>query len=125
MKVKRIIAVTTISTVAYANLAGAQSTSSQIAQPMSIYGNILSLFKGNEKHARHRNKMENKLNHRKAVENAIVSGDYQNFKTIASTTPLKDLSEESFKALVPEFQAKKQAEEHIRSILSQAGVKKP
>lgn len=127
MKVKKILAVTTISTVAAAGLASAQSTSSQITQPMSIYGEVLSLFKGNKKDphthqfGKGRNNMQGK-NERKAIEDSIISGDYAQFLLVASTSPLKGLSQESFNLLTPQFQAKKNAEEQIRKILTDAGI---
>jgi hypothetical protein len=62
---------------------------------------------------------------RKAIEDAIIAGNFANFQAVASTSPLKGLTVETFNKLTPQFQAKKNAEEQIRSILKAAGVAEP
>ena len=60
-----------------------------------------------------------------AIEAAIIAGDYATFQTIASTSPLKSISQDTFNQLTPQFVAKRNAEEKIRSILSSAGITMP
>lgn len=58
----------------------------------------------------------------KKVHEAIATGDYATFKTIAASTPLANLSETTFNSLVSPMKAKIDAEKQIDSILSSAGI---
>lgn len=62
---------------------------------------------------------------RKAIEDAIIAGNYTTFQTVASTSPLKSISLATFNLLTPQFVAKKNAEAQIKSILTSAGITVP
>ncbi len=62
---------------------------------------------------------------RKAIEAAIIAGDFTAFQTIASKSPLKNINQETFNALKEQFTVRKNAEDKIRSILTQAGIPTP
>lgn len=135
MKVNKIIAITTISTIAAAGLANAQTITATDSQK-GILQQAMSLFKTGKtdeakqllrKHDfRGRSKgMGNRNNDRKAIEDAIISGNFSLFQQVASTSPLKGLTQDTFNKLTPQFQAKKNAEDQIRSILSSAGIQPP
>jgi hypothetical protein len=136
---KKIIAITTITTVAATGLASAQATSTLQDNHSNFLGQVKSLLQQNglksfgsremhgnklDNHTKMMMKFGNKNNDRKAIEAAIIAGDWATFQTVASSSPLKNLSQETFNLLTPQFQAKKNAEDNIRNILSQAGVKK-
>lgn len=133
--VKRILAITTITTMGAAGLANAQiptiSTSSSIMQQaMSLFKSgktdeAKKLLKEGTQNKKMHNKMQHKFGDRKAIEEAILAGDFAKFQTVASTSPLKNISETAFKQLTPQFQAKKNAEDQIKSILSANGVATP
>lgn len=137
--VKRIIAITTITTLGAAGLANAQiptsSTSSSVMQQaMSLFKSgkteeakkLLKEVHPNKKmHEKMHAKMQHKSGNRKAIEEAILAGDFAKFQTVASTSPLKNISESTFKQLTPQFQAKKNAENQIKSILAANGITVP
>lgn len=62
---------------------------------------------------------------RKAIEEAIVAGNFATFQSVASSSPLAKIDLATFKLLTPQFVAKKNAEDQIRSILKTAGIEAP
>jgi uncharacterized protein (DUF305 family) len=62
---------------------------------------------------------------KKQIEEAIISGNFSTFQNLASTSPLKSITLETFNQLTPHFQAKKAAQDKIREILKTAGVEPP
>lgn len=62
--------------------------------------------------------MTNKMDNRKAIEDAILTGNFTLFQQLASTTPLKVINQNTFNLLVPQYQAKKNAEDQIKNILN-------
>ena len=68
---------------------------------------------------------KNGMGDRKAIEDAIIAGNFVNFQTLASSSPLKSIDQATFNLLTPQFKAKKAAEDQIRNILKSAGVVTP
>jgi hypothetical protein len=62
---------------------------------------------------------------RKAIEDAIVSGNFATFQSVASSSPLAKIDQATFNLLTPQFVAKKNAEDQIRSILKASGIAVP
>lgn len=62
---------------------------------------------------------------RKKIEEAIIAGNFTNFQTLASTSPLSKIDETTFNKLTPLFLAKKNAEDGIREVLKNAGIQAP
>ncbi len=127
-KTKKIIAITTITTVAATGLASAQVASSTQENHTNFLGQVKTLLQQNGlkvfgSHGKRHGKMHN-LSDNKRIEDAILSGDFATFQTVASSSPLKNISQETFNLLTPQFQARKNASDSIRNILSAAGVKK-
>lgn len=58
----------------------------------------------------------------KKVDEAIISGDYATFKSLASTTPLANINEATFNSLKAPMQARKAADDQVQSILKSAGI---
>lgn len=58
----------------------------------------------------------------KAVDDAIVAGDYTAFKTAAANGPLANISQDVFNQLKAPVVAKQSAETQIQTILKNAGV---
>jgi hypothetical protein len=69
--------------------------------------------------------MKGKMMNRKAMEDAIIAGNFQAFQSVASTSPLAKIDQTTFNLLVPQFQAKKSAETQIQAILKNAGITPP
>jgi hypothetical protein len=61
----------------------------------------------------------------KAVDDAIVAGDYTAFKTAAANGPLANIDQASFNSLKAPVEAKRAAETQIQTILKNAGVTMP
>lgn len=155
MNTKRIIAITTITTFAAAGLANAQTGAiteaqkSVFQQAMSLFHsgksedakkllteNGLKTFEAQGKtRINGRGMMENMHDgmkngmhmkgDRKAIEAAIIAGNFTNFQAIASSSPLKNITESTFNLLVPQFQARKNAHDQIRNVLTSAGIQAP
>jgi hypothetical protein len=62
---------------------------------------------------------------REAVNTAIIAGDYTAFKTAASSTPMANISQDVFNSLRAPMQARKEADEQVRTILTNAGIQLP
>jgi hypothetical protein len=62
---------------------------------------------------------------RQAIQNAIIAGDYNTFKTVASTSPLASISQDVFNQLRTPMQTEKTAREQIKTILTNAGIQVP
>jgi hypothetical protein len=62
---------------------------------------------------------------REAINTAIMAGDYTAFKTAASSTPMAKISEDVFNSLRAPMQARKAADEQVRTILTNAGIQLP
>lgn len=62
---------------------------------------------------------------REAVNAAIMAGDYTAFKIAASSTPMAKISEDVFNSLRAPMQARKAADEQVRTILTNAGIQLP
>lgn len=58
----------------------------------------------------------------KAVDDAIVTGDYTAFKTAAANGPLANIDQATFNSLKAPVEAKRAAESQIQIILKNAGV---
>lgn len=61
----------------------------------------------------------------KAVDDAIVAGDYTAFKTAAANGPLANIDQTTFNSLKAPVEAKRAAESQIQTILKNAGVTMP
>lgn len=61
----------------------------------------------------------------KAVDDAIVAGDYTAFKTAAANGPLANIDQATFNSLKTPVEAKRAAETQIQTILENAGVSMP
>jgi hypothetical protein len=61
----------------------------------------------------------------KAVDDAIVAGDYTAFKTAAANGPLANIDQTTFNSLKAPVEAKRAAESQIQTILKNAGVSMP
>lgn len=61
----------------------------------------------------------------KAVDDAIVAGDYTAFKTAAANGPLTNIDQATFNSLKAPVEAKRAAESQIQTILKNAGVSMP
>jgi signal transduction histidine kinase len=59
------------------------------------------------------------------IDEAIIAGDYATFVNLASTSPFKSITQDTFNQLVPQFKAKQAAETQIKAILESAGIKFP
>ena len=114
MKAQKIIAITTITTIAAAGLANAQSaTTTESHRGLLDRAKTVLMQK-------HKHNVK-----RKAIEDAILAGNFTLFQQLASTTPLKVINQNTFNLLVPQYQAKKNAEDQIKNILTSAGIKVP
>ena len=141
MKTKKIIAITTISTIATAGLANAQVPTLTDTQK-SIFEQAMSLFRSGKTteaktlldqqgikpafgkmHGKH-GKGHMKQNH-KEIHEAIASGDYAKFVKVASSSPMAKIDQNTFNSLTPHFAALKNARTNIESILKSAGIERP
>ena len=111
MNTKRIIAITTITTVAAAGNVFAQAT----PPPKNTHKDLIQQVMSH-----HRDKSD-----RKAITEAIIVGNYSIFKQVASTSPLANIDQTTFNLLTPQFQARKNAQDQIRGILLKAGITPP
>lgn len=62
---------------------------------------------------------------RKAIEDAIIAGNFATFQTVASTSPLAKIDQATFNLLTPQFQARKAANDQITTILKNVGITAP
>lgn len=142
MHTKKIIAITTITTIAAAGLANAQTPTLTEAQK-SIYQQAMSLFKSGKKDEaknlleqnhlkpgfgkimREKNKHGKPQENRKEVESAIAAGDYTKFLQLAANTPMAKIDQNTFNSLTPQFTALKNARTNIENILKSAGIETP
>jgi hypothetical protein len=148
MYTKKIIAITTITTIATAGLANAQTLNLTDAQK-NIFEQAMSLFRsgksdeaktlldknnlkpgfgkmmGNRHGKGKGGKNGPKNDNRKAMHDAIASGNYTEFQRLASTTPMAKIDQNTFKALTPHFAALKNAKTNIENILKSAGIERP
>lgn len=61
----------------------------------------------------------------KAVDDAIIAGDYTAFKAAAANGPLANISQDVFNSLKAPVAVKQSAETQIQTILKNAGVEMP
>ena len=135
---KKIIAITTISTIAAAGLANAQTPNLTDTQK-SIFEQAMSLFKSGKsdeaKTLLDQNNLKpgfgkmmrdkkGKHENREAMHNAISSGNYTEFQKLASTAPMAKIDQNTFNSLTPHFQVLKNAKTNIENILKAAGVER-
>lgn len=145
MNTKRILAITTITTLGAVGLANAQTPTITEAQK-GILDQVKSLFQSGKtteaktlleqnglqnfigKKGKGQGGMHGKGNmhqNRKAIEDAIIAGNFANFQTVASTSPLAKIDQNTFNLLTPQFIARKAANEQIQNILKAAGIQAP
>jgi hypothetical protein len=142
MQTKKIIAITTISTIATAGLANAQTLNLTDTQK-GIFEQAMSLFRSGKttdaKALLEQNNMKpsfHKMKHgkhghgkmhgnRKEIEEAIAAGDYAKFVQVASSSPMAKIDQNTFNSLTPHFQALKNARTNIENILKAAGIERP
>ena len=141
-RTQRIIAITTITTMAAAGMSYAQ-TATVTEVNKGLFEQAMSLFRSgkttdakqllaqnglkpieNEKRNM-RGKGHGMHQNRKEIEDAIMAGDFAKFQLVSSDSPLKNITQETFNLLTPQFIAKKNAGEQIRNILTAAGVPTP
>jgi hypothetical protein len=131
MNTKRIIAITTITTLAAAGLANAEVPNTGTTTLQG--GPAHSFMQGLKKFGRHgkgeKGEMTGKFGqmqtNRKAINDAILAGNFTLFQQVASTSPLAKIDQTTFNLLTPQFVARKNAEEQIKTILKNAGIPTP
>ncbi len=133
MNTKKIIAITTVATFAMSGLAGAQASSTQAQNDLGFRQKIMNTFNKFTKGKDAKENKDRKDNKgmgmgmkvsfdRKAIDAAIVAGNFSLFQQLASTSPLKAFSQANFNLLTPQFNAKINAETQIKNILTAAGI---
>lgn len=109
---------------------GAMAASAQSVQTMSTATSTEphGLFHMNKHNKDNKGDRKDKHNRRvdhEKIEAAIIAGDYNTFKILASTSPLANISQLVFQNLQAPTINKKQSEDSIKSILTAAGITMP
>ncbi len=120
---KKILAITTITTLATVGSAFAQNPTSTSTEN-NMGQKMMQMMKGKMGHGKMHDGKD-KHGDRKAIEDAIVAGDFTLFQSLASTSPLKAINQTVFNSLTTQFVAKRAAEDNIKTILKAAGIPAP